>query len=193
MFPQEDEAALVRHGTVSVEYRDPRDRAELSAVYRAWDSAAADLRAIGLTVPAVRIEAAKDAADFAARTGEPASIAASTLRVGHPAVIRTQRLSALAARGLLPTTIRHEAFHAAQPAGIARWLAEGLARNFSGEGRGDPTKPTTLESLNGAELDAALLARDPSRLKAAYREATRRAAALLGRQGWRALLGLPPR
>ncbi|MDV6375425.1 hypothetical protein [Deinococcus arenicola] len=170
-----------QHGTLTVTYADLRDRQQLGAVFKAWDAAARDLKALGLPPPArVRIEAALNAADFMARTGEPVNIAAST----QGNVIRTQRLSALAGRGLLPITIRHEALHTAQPAGIPRWLAEGLARTFSGEGRADPRTPTGLEGLPDSRLNAELLNRDLTRLNAAYREATRRAAKLVRQQGW---------
>ncbi|GGR33601.1 hypothetical protein [Deinococcus ruber] len=179
--------AGVRHGGLSVEYTDARDRAQLGVVFRAWDGAARDLRAIGLDVPAtVRIEAAGGAADLAARTGAPAGIAAIT----QGNVIHTQRLSALAARGLLPFTVRHEAFHTAQPAALPRWLAEGLARTFSGEAASDPPGATGLENLPDAALNAQLLQRSAPRLNAAYHEATRRAGLLLRRRGWRAVLGL---
>ncbi|MFK7600901.1 hypothetical protein ACI3L1_01680 [Deinococcus sp. SM5_A1] len=178
-------AFQVQHGSLTVTYLDPRDRQQLGAVFKAWDAAARDLRALGLPPPAkVRIEAAGNAADFQARTGEPVHIAAST----QGAVIRTQRLSALTARGLLPTTIRHEAFHTAQPAGIPRWLAEGLARTFSGEGKADPRTPTGLEGVADARLDAKLLERDPAQLNAAYREATVRAAKLVRARGWKGAL-----
>lgn len=174
-------AFQAQYGPLTVTYVDPRDRPQLGAVYKAWETAARDLKALGLAPPAkVRIEAAGHAADFAARTGEPVNIAAST----RGAVIRTQRLSALAARGLLPTTIRHEAFHTAQPAGLPRWLAEGLARTFSGEAKADPRTPTGLEGVPDSRLDAELLNRDPTRLNAAYREATIRAARLVRARGW---------
>ncbi|WP_407572599.1 hypothetical protein [Deinococcus altitudinis] len=183
-------AAEVRRGGLVVEYTDARDRAELNAVFLAWSGAVRDLRAIGLNVPAtVRIEAAGSAAEFAARTGEPAGIAAST----RGRVIRTQRLSALGARGLLPFTVRHEAFHTAQPAGLPRWLAEGLARTFSGEALNDPPAPTGLERVPDASLSARLLERDPARLTTAYHEATRRARQLVRTRGWRAVLGAAAR
>lgn len=178
-------AAELRHAGLSIWYTNARDRAELGTVVQAWNGAVRDLRSLGLRVPAeVRIEAAGSAADFAARTGEPVGIAAST----RGRVIRTQRLSALKARGLLPLTVRHEAFHTAQPTGLDRWLAEGLARTFSGEARSDPPAPTGLEGLPDASLDAQLLGRDPARLNAAYREATRRARLLVQKRGWRAVL-----
>ncbi|QFP75139.1 hypothetical protein [Deinococcus sp. AJ005] len=185
LFSPAAHAFQAQHGPLTVTYVDPRDRQHLGAVFKAWDAAARDLKALGLSPPAkVRIEAAGNAADFQALTGEPVNIAAST----QGAVIRTQRLSALAARGLLPTTIRHEAFHTAQPAGIPRWLAEGLARTFSGEGKADPRTPTGLEGVADARLDAKLLERDPAQLNAAYREATVRAAKRVRTRGWKGAL-----
>lgn len=181
-------AYTVQHGRLTVSYADARDRGQLGAVFRAFDAAAADLGALGLKVPdRVEVVAALSAADFARRTGEPANIAAST--VG--AVIRTQRLSALAARGLLPLTIRHELFHVVQPKGLERWKAEGLARIFSGEAGQDGPGPTGFESLSDAELNRALLGRNPAQLTAAYHEASKRAARLLAKQGWAKVLNSP--
>lgn len=179
-------AAQVRHGNLVVSYVDARDAEQLAAVFRAWDAAAGDLRRLGLPVPArVRIEAALNAAGFAQRTGEAAGIAAIT----RGATISTQRLGALAARGTLPVTIRHEAFHTAQPPGLPRWLAEGLARTFSGEGSRDPAGVTGLETLSESALSAALAGRQPARLTQAYVEATRRAAAKLRVGGWKGVPG----
>jgi len=181
-------AAEVRRGGLVVEYTDARDRTALNTVFLAWSDAVRDLQAIGLNVPeGVRIEAAGSAAAFTASTGEPPGVAAST----RGRMIRTQRLSALGARGLLPFTVRHEAFHTAQPAGLPRWLAEGLARTFSGEALNDLRGPTGLDRVTDASLSARLLVRDPARLSAAYHEATRRARMLVQKRGWRAVLGLP--
>ena len=149
------------------------------------DAAARDLKALGLPPPArVSVIAASSAANFAALTGEPANIAAST----RGATIYTQRLSALALSGRLPVTIRHEAFHTAQPANLPRWLAEGLARTFSGEASTDSPQPTGLSALGGDALDAQLLSQNPVRLKAAYREATRRARQRLKALSWQGVL-----
>ena len=184
------QAAQVQHGGLSVTYSDTRDRQQLGAVFLAWDTAAQDLKALGLPPPSkVSVIAASSAANFAALTGEPANIAAST----RGATIYTQRLSALALAGRLPITIRHEAFHTAQPAGIPRWLAEGLARTFSDEARTDSPDPTGLGSLSSDELDAQLLSRDPLRLKAAYAEATRRAGKLVRARGWKKALSPDPK
>ncbi|THF88617.1 hypothetical protein E7T09_05360 [Deinococcus sp. KSM4-11] len=174
----------VTHGTLTVTYADGRDRAQLPLVFRTWDRAAADLNALGLTAGAVKINVASNAADFARMTGEPASIAAST----RGQTITMQRLSALAARGILAFTIRHEGFHTAQPHGLPRWLAEGLARLFSGEAAGDSAEPTGLSGLSEAQLDARLLGRAPGEAGEAYREATRRARTRVRTLGWRAIL-----
>lgn len=175
-------AAQVQRGGLTVTYTGARDRLHLGSVFKTWETATHDLKALGLSPPVqIRIEAAASAADFAARTGEPSGIAAST----RGAVIVTQRLTALALSGRLPTTIRHEAFHTAQPAGLPRWLAEGLARTFSGEAASDPGGPTGLGSLSSAALDARLMDRDPARLGPAYLEATRRAKQQIKVLGWR--------
>ena len=179
-------AAQVRHGSLSVNYVDAQDSQQLGTVFRAWDAAAIDLKRFGLPVPArVRIEASGNAAQFAGRTGEAAGIAAIT----RGATIYTQRLGALAARGTLPITIRHEAFHTAQPPGLPRWLAEGLARTFSGESSRDPAGVTGLETLSESALNAALEGRQPGKLAQAYVEATRRAAVKLKFGGWKRVFG----
>ncbi len=176
----------VQRGGLSVSYTDPRDRLQLGAVFGAWEAAVRDLRALGLSPPAqVTLAAAGSAADFAQRTGGAASLAAGT----RGAAISTQRLTALARAGRLPATVRHEAFHTAQPPGLPRWLAEGLARIFSGEAGGDSAEPTGLAGLSDRALDARLLDRDPARQRAAYVEATRRAQRQLRAGGWPGVLG----
>lgn len=171
----------VTSGGLSVTYRDPGDRAELGRVFAVWRQAGNDLRAAGLTLPPARLEAASSAADFASRTGGAANLAALALG----GTLHTQRLASLAGKGLLTFTLRHEAFHLAQPPEAPRWLAEGLARIFSGEARADAPGPTGLEGLSAAQLSARLARRDPAGLNRAYREATRRAQGELRRRGWK--------
>ncbi len=174
-----------RSGLLTVRYRDVRDRSHLEFVFRTWQETVRDLERIGLVAKPTRLEAYSSAAEFSRATGEPWFVAASTL--GD--VIRTQRLSALRQRGLLLFTIRHEAFHTVQPSRLPRWLAEGLARTFSGEYDRDPQTPTGLESVSDEALEALLLARtDQAKLDLAYREATRRAARLVRERGWKAVL-----
>lgn len=174
----------VTRSGLSVTYRSAADRAQLGRVFEVWSQAERDLKTRGLVLPSARLTASRNAADFAALTGYPAQIAAITTR----GTIYTQRLAALQGKGLLPFTLRHEAFHLAQPPGLPRWLAEGLARIFSGEAQADRAASTGLEALSSAELDARLRGGAGAPLNAAYLEATRRAARLLAKQGWESTL-----
>ena len=173
-------AHAAREARLDVAIADPRDEAHVAVVLRAWREADRDLRALGLTLPDARLHAAASADDFARRTGEAWVVAAIT----RGTTLHTQRLGALAARGTLALTVRHEAFHVAQPRSLPRWLAEGLARVFSGEAARDPIGTTGLESLSARNLDVLLANRDERRLTAAYREATRRAQQMVKEKGW---------
>ena len=175
----------VTHAGLTVVLRDPGDQSHLARVFQVWQEAGHDLQTRGLTLPATRLTAARSAADFAHLTGYPANIAAITVK----GEIYTQRLAAVRGRMLLPYTLRHEAFHLAQPPGLPRWLAEGLARIFSGEAvSGEagaaPASATGLEGLSSAELSRQLSDASGEKLTALYREATRRAARELARRGW---------
>lgn len=172
-------------GGLTVQYSDARDKQQLGTVFTAWEGAARDLQLLGLPPPTkVRIEAASSAADFAARTQQGTGTAALT----RGSTIYTQRLSALARSGRLPITIRHEAFHIAQPANLPRWLAEGMARIFSREAAQDTNALSQLKTISANELSAALLSNDAARRHNAYLEATRRAAHLIRDKGWRGAL-----
>jgi hypothetical protein len=172
---------------LTVTLHDSRDQAQLSTVFKAFKKARADLTEIGLEVKPVKLEAFSSANAFARATGEPAFVAAST----RDQTIRTQRLGALKTRGLLEFTVRHEVFHTAQPASLPRWLAEGLARHFSGEAARDSRAATGLEAITNGQLDGLLLARgSKTTLNTVYLEATRRAVKLIRTRGWRLTLRL---
>ncbi len=172
-------------GLLTIKYRDPNDRAQLEFVFKAWRGAVRDLERTGLKPRATTLSAFSSATEFAKMTGEPWFISASTLGTN----IRTQRLSALQKRGILEFTIRHEAFHTVQPATLPRWLAEGLARYFSREDARDPKSSTGLETVSDDALEIILLGRgDQSKLNSAYYEATRRAAKLVQKKGWKGTL-----
>jgi hypothetical protein len=97
----------------------------------------------------------------------------------------------LKTRGLLEFTVRHEVFHTAQPASLPRWLAEGLARHFSGEDARDSSTASGLESISNDRLDELLLARgSKTALNLVYLEATRRAVKLVRSEGWQYVLKL---
>jgi hypothetical protein len=171
-------------GLLSITINDPRDRNRISTVITTFNQAKQDLLEIGLIVPKIELEATANAAQFSQLSGEPASIAAITIGTK----ILTQRLGALQTRGLLSNTIRHELFHSAQPKRLPRWLAEGLARHFSGEDKNDPPQATNLESKTEAQLNALLETRTPQGLNRAYLEATKRAVKLVRTKGWKQTL-----
>jgi hypothetical protein len=174
-----------KSGLLTVTIQDARDKAQVATVLKTFKKAREDLAEIRLEVKPVRLEAFSSANAFARATGEPAFVAAST----QGQTIRTQRLGALKARGLLEFTIRHEVFHTAQPASLPRWLAEGLARHFSGEDARDSVQPSGLESVSNGKLDELLLARgSKTALNLVYLEATRRAVKLIRSQGWKLAL-----
>jgi hypothetical protein len=174
-----------KSGLLTVTIHDSRDEAQLATVFTAFAKARVDLAEIGLEVKPVRLEAFSSANELARVTGEPAFVAAST----RDQTIRTQRLGALKTRGLLEFTIRHEVFHTAQPLSLPRWLAEGLARRFSGEDARDSSQPSGLESVSNSKLDELLLARDSrTALNLVYLEATRRAVKLVRFRGWKLTL-----
>ncbi|MFN2493105.1 MAG: SpoIID/LytB domain-containing protein [Pyrinomonadaceae bacterium] len=109
--------------------------------------------AAGITVdiPALDIFVNESTGDFIARTGQPAWAAAATK--GHR--IELQPLETLKRRRVLQTTLRHEMVHAiADILGrgrTPRWLAEGLALYFAGEGklvsRYAPRKTITTDEI----------------------------------------------
>ena len=185
--PLETKPLEFKSDLLTVRLQNPRDKAQLTTVFKAFKKAQVDLAEIGLEVKPVRLEAFSSANAFARATGEPAFVAAST----QDQTVRTQRLGALKARGLLEFTIRHEVFHTAQPAGLPRWLAEGLARHFSREDARDSRQTSGLESVSNGKLNELLLARGSrTALNLVYLEATRRAVKLVRSKGWRYVLDL---
>jgi hypothetical protein len=186
--PTQNKPLEFKAGLLTVTLHNPRDKSFLQAVFSEFQKARADLKAIGLEVKPVRLEAFQSADAFAHATKEPAFVAAST----RGRTIRTQRLGALKARGLLGFTVRHEVFHTAQPASLPRWLAEGLARHFSGEDARDSRGPSGLEARTNSDLDVLLQARTSSvGLSLVYLEVTRRAVRLIRATGWRQVLQQP--
>jgi hypothetical protein len=93
--------------------------------------------------------------DFTAVTGQPAFVGGSA----RGAFIELQPLETLRRRGILETTLRHEYAHAViealKTAPVPRWLNEGVALEFAGEGAGLSSK-ANLRELPEAELDGRL-------------------------------------
>jgi stage II sporulation protein D len=102
-------------------------------------------------LPVLEVNAHETTADFVAATGYPAWIAAAT----RGTRVELQPFATLERRGVLKQTLRHEYAHAVIDAlshGRApRWLSEGLAAHFAGEGavlaRYEPAKKIPLDEL----------------------------------------------
>ena len=118
------------------------DRRDVDHVLRTLESARADLldrlRVTGLALPESRpleVVISATTVDFIAETGQPGWSAGATS--GWKIVL--QPMALLRRRGILETTLRHEYAHAAidelSRGHSPRWLAEGLAIHFAGEGR----------------------------------------------------------
>lgn len=133
--------------------------------------------AAGLSIsepPALEIFINETTGDFVGRTGLPSWAAAATKGTR----IELQPIPILQRRGVLLTTLRHELTHVVVDAishGRApRWLAEGMALYFAGEGamiaRYTPRTPTTLDQVDQKLAGAATAAEMRAAYAAAYRE-----------------------
>ncbi len=119
--------------------------------------------------------------DFVAATGQPAWVAGTT----RDNTIHLQPLAALRKRRIVAATLRHEFAHAAlqqvcHPR-APRWLLEGLAIHFAGEGRmyasiKDVVAKETLEAKLSAPAS-------PAEMRVLYAAAYREVAALIRAQG----------
>ncbi len=184
LLPSSVAVSTFQTSNLTIKYHDPKDKAQLEFVVSAWKDAQTKLRAIGLEPQSITLEAYASAAQFSKVTDEPWFVAAVT----QGKRIQTQRLGALKTRGILKFTILHETFHTVQPSKLPRWLAEGLARIFSGENASDPIQ-TKLEQVSEAQLNTALEGRNAQiNLEQAYWEASRRAQKLLASRGWKVIL-----
>ena len=127
------------HFHVSYPARIPRS--EVEAALRTLEAARLDMFArvgpasLSLPANAVDVVVHETTQDFTAATGQPWWAAGVT----HGRRIELQPLSVLRRRGILTSTLRHEYAHSVIEAnggsGVHRWLAEGLAISFAGEGR----------------------------------------------------------
>ena len=154
---------------------------EAEAALRVLEAARADLRArlaaASLAPPAFNIEVFvhPTTGDFTGATNQPAWVAAVTTSARR---IETQPLQTLTRRRILATTLRHEYAHAVIEAlsdGRApRWLVEGLAAHFAGEGaalaRSEPPHKLSLEMIEKNLLKPVSAAEMRALYAAAYRE-----------------------
>jgi len=127
------------HFRISYPARIPRS--EIEAALRMLEAARLDMFAragpASLFLPdaAVDVVVHETTQDFTAATWQPWWVAGVT----HGRRIELQPLNVLRRRRVLTTTLRHEYAHSVIEAnggsGVPRWLAEGLAISFAGEGR----------------------------------------------------------
>ncbi|HAF12862.1 MAG TPA: hypothetical protein DCK93_07430 [Blastocatellia bacterium] len=144
--------------------------------------------AAGFTVqfPVLEIFINETTGDFVGHTGQPAWAAAATKGTR----IELQPLETLKRRRILETTLRHELVHAFVDAlghGRApRWLAEGLALYFAGEGqlvaRYQPRQRLTLEQIE-KQLAEANPANSPNEMRTAYAAAYNEVKRLIETEG----------
>jgi len=125
----------------------------------------------------------KTTSDFISVTGQPWWVAGVT----HGNKIELQPLEALRKRRILASTLRHEYVHAViESVGqdrTPRWLAEGLAIGFAGEGAlFERFKPKNRLSLNALELKLAH-PRSPAEMRSLYAAAFVEVRALIQKEG----------
>ena len=162
-------------------------RREVDQALRTLEAARADLRrrleAAALpwpALPVLEVYVYETTGDFTGATGEPAWAAAVT----RGRRIETQPLTTLRRRSVLASVLRHEYAHAVVEAlsrGRApRWLKEGLAAHFAGEG---PllTRRVASSNLTTEEIERGLSAPSPTaaQMRALYAAAYRAVAALI--------------
>lgn len=123
-----------------VSYPAKVPRSSVDAALRTLEAARLDMLAragpAGLKLPdSVDVLVHATTQDFVAATGQSVWAAAVT----HGRRIEVQPLPVLKRRGIVRSTLRHEYAHAVMEANggqdVPRWLAEGLAIAFAGEGR----------------------------------------------------------
>jgi stage II sporulation protein D len=174
-------------------------RREAEAVLRELEAARGALSrhlergGLGGAPDGVEVIAYETTGDFVGATGQPAWVAAVT----EGRRVRLQPLAVLRRRGVLSATLRHELVHVACEllggARAPRWLVEGLAAHFAGEGpslrRGPEAPRLTLEELERRLARPASAAEMRALYAAAYRETL----ALIRREGapavWRRAAG----
>ena len=185
--------ALVSCQTLSSEHfritYPPRSHgSEIEDAIRILEAARRDMlpraRPASLSLPdTVDVVIHETTQNFTAATAQPWWVAAIT----HGRKIELQPLSVLKRRKLLSSTLRHEYAHAVIEAnggsGVPRWLAEGLAIGFAGEG------PMLLRFMSKSRLPVNELERrlarprSPNEMRSLYAAAYSEVRLLIRREG----------
>jgi hypothetical protein len=164
------------------------EKREVEEVLRILEIAQNDLAqrlhaaSVNLTqTPMTEVTLHHSTGDFVTITGQPAWVAGAT----RGRTIHLQPLPTLRKRGILQTTLRHELTHAALERlshnRTPRWLSEGLAIHFAGEGR---FYPKTSEKIATNELETKLAApSSPAEMRILYATAYRAVQTLMQAQG----------
>ncbi|MDX6709322.1 MAG: stage sporulation protein, partial [Blastocatellia bacterium] len=200
MSPAATERVTASSANFRASFPRTAERREVESALAVLEEARNDLRsrlsAAGVradSLPTLELYVYETTGAFVGATGQPAWTAAVT----RGRKIDLQPLSTLKKRGILTTTLRHEYAHAVIESlgggSAPRWLSEGLAAYFAGEGQMLSRVPH-VPKLSTDELDRSLehpgSAEEARRLYAAsYREVT----AIVSQQGeaalWRKVAG----
>lgn len=135
-------------------------------------------------LPALEVFVYQTTGDFTGATGQPAWVAAVTNRQR----IDLQPVATLRRRSILTTTLRHEYAHAVidvlSHARAPRWLAEGLAAHFAGEGAMLTSVAAARRKLTVDELEERLAQpASGQEMRALYAAAYREVSALIRQEG----------
>ncbi|MDQ5844027.1 MAG: SpoIID/LytB domain-containing protein [Acidobacteriota bacterium] len=182
-----------------INYPDSVDQREaatlLTFLQSTRESLTSRVASSGVTarMPSLEIFINETTGDFVGRTGQPAWAAAATK--GNR--IELQPLATLRRRRVLETTLRHELVHTLVDAigrgRTPRWLAEGLAIHFAGEGR-LVSRYEPRARMTTAEIERKLVnANSADDMRAAYAAAYSEVKRLIGSEGeamvWRRVAG----
>ncbi|HKO98162.1 MAG TPA: SpoIID/LytB domain-containing protein [Pyrinomonadaceae bacterium] len=140
-----------------IDYPDTIDRREIESLlgllHTNRNALVSRVAVAGLNprIPTLEVFINDTTGNFVGRTGQPPWAAAATRNNR----IELQPLGTLKKRGVLETTVKHELVHilvdALGGSRAPRWLAEGLAINFSGEGpmvsRYQPRQTMTIQEI----------------------------------------------
>ncbi len=156
-FREQRQRATQANEHFRLSYGKETGQAEVVFVLQTLEAARADLLARGPAASMswasnslIQVRLHSSTGDYVAATGQPAWTAAAT----RGNTMQLQPLALLRKRGILTTTLRHELAHVALESlgnrRAPRWLVEGLAIHFAGEGRMYP-KPALSLSLETLE------------------------------------------